>query len=125
MSRDSLPFSPSLAELHFGLGFVAHQTGLPRVMATGGRAARGAAGQGARQGRDGLDVVRDEIEALVVATGAPRQRGCPAWVMLGHFAGGRDGRCRPGASAPLPFAHTGKSCSLIPELPAGRAEVLL
>jgi hypothetical protein len=45
--------------------------------------------------------------------------------MLGHFAGGRDGRCRPGASAPLPFAHTGKSCSLIPELPAGRAEVLL
>jgi hypothetical protein len=25
---------------------------------------------------------------------------------------------------PLPFAHTGKSCSLIPELPAGRAEVL-
>jgi hypothetical protein len=24
-----------------------------------------------------------------------------------------------------PSAHTGKSCSLIPELPAGRAEVLL
>jgi len=64
-------------------------------------------------------------EAIVVATGAPRQHGCPAWVVLGHFAGGRDGRCRPGASAPLPFAHTGKSCSLIPELPAGRAEVLL
>jgi hypothetical protein len=55
----------------------------------------------------------------VVATGAPRQRGCPAWVVLGHFAGGRDGRCRPGASAPLPFAHPGKSCSLIPELPSG------
>jgi hypothetical protein len=64
-------------------------------------------------------------EAIVVATGAPRERGCSAWVVLGHFAGGRDGRCRPGASAPLPFAHTGKSCSLIPELPAGRAEVLL
>jgi hypothetical protein len=37
---------------------------------------------------EALDVVRDEIEAIVVATGAPRQPGCPAWVVLGHFAGG-------------------------------------
>jgi hypothetical protein len=35
------------------------------------------------------------------------------------FCAGRRSR-----GAPLPFAHTGKSCSLIPELPAGRAEVL-
>ena len=27
-------------------------------------------------------------EAIVVATAAPRERGCPAWVVLGHFAGG-------------------------------------
>jgi hypothetical protein len=56
-------------------------------------------------------------EAIAVATGVPRERGLPA------LPGGRDGRCGPGASAPLPFAHTGKSCSLIPELSAGRAEV--
>jgi hypothetical protein len=47
-------------------------------------------------------------EAIVVATGAQRERGCPAWVVLGHFAGGRDGRCRPGASAPLPFRTHGQ-----------------
>jgi hypothetical protein len=71
-----------------------------------------------------IDRLQRTEEAIVVATGAPRERGCAEWVVLGHFAGGRDGTCRPGASAPLPFAHTGKSCSLIPELPAGRAEVL-
>jgi hypothetical protein len=41
-----------------------------------------AAGQGARQGQDGLDVVRDEIDAIVVATGAPREPSRPPWVVL-------------------------------------------
>jgi hypothetical protein len=27
-------------------------------------------------------------EAIAVVSGAQRQRGCPAWVVLGHFAGG-------------------------------------
>src|SRR6266446_2583759 len=30
---------------------------------------------------------RSAEEAIVVATGAPRERGRPAWVVLGHFAG--------------------------------------
>jgi hypothetical protein len=56
----------------------------------------------------GAQLEQKREETIVVATGAPRERGCPAWVVLGHFAGGRDGRCRPGASAPLPFRTHGQ-----------------
>jgi hypothetical protein len=68
---------------------------------------------------------RSAEEAIVVATGAPRERGCPAWVVLGHFAGVEMVGVDPARVLLCPFAHTGKSCSLISELPAGRAEVLL
>jgi hypothetical protein len=30
-----------------------------------------------------IDRLQRAEEAIVVATGAPRQRGCPAWVVLG------------------------------------------
>jgi hypothetical protein len=30
-----------------------------------------------------IDRLQRTEEAIVVATGAPRQRGCPAWVVLG------------------------------------------
>jgi hypothetical protein len=30
-----------------------------------------------------IDRLQRNEEAIVVATGAPRERGCPAWVVLG------------------------------------------
>jgi hypothetical protein len=35
-----------------------------------------------------IDRLQRTEEAIDVATGAPREPGCPAWVVLGHFAGG-------------------------------------
>jgi hypothetical protein len=32
---------------------------------------------------DEIDRLQRTEEAIVVATGAPRERGCPAWVVLG------------------------------------------
>jgi hypothetical protein len=35
-----------------------------------------------------IDRLQRTEETIVVATAAPRERGCPAWVVLGHCAGG-------------------------------------
>ncbi len=69
----------------------------------------------------GCSAPRKRLSSPPLRNASADARHVSCWVIS---PGGRDGRCRPGASAPLPFAHTGKSCSLIPELPAGRAEVL-
>jgi hypothetical protein len=53
-----------------------------------GRWRSAAHGSGSLSFEQEIERLRRTEEAIVVATGAPRQRGCPAWVVLGHFAEG-------------------------------------
>jgi hypothetical protein len=87
-------------ELHVLMAFLQPEVLVERLMAEINRIANTPCALPEREQQiveleDEIDRLQRTEEAIVVATGAPRERGCPAWVVLGIKAPG------PRASAPL------------------------